>query len=111
MRHIIGDLRVRILKALSGIIEGQPLSRFVPDVIYDVDDVVGGQLIVLKAAIEVRATDPAVGTTDDEIDMARLTGGVHVVPHHADDRPQLRPKPDRRKTSDRRKVTRKDRRS
>ena len=102
-------MRVRILKALTGIIEGQPLSQFLPGCTYDVDDFIGGQLIVLNAAIEVRATDPAVA---DDIDMPRLTGGVNVIqPDKADDRPQLRPKPDRRKTSDRRKVTRNDRRS
>jgi hypothetical protein len=101
-------LRVRILKALTGIIEGQPLSQFLPGFIYDVDDHVGGQLIVLNAAIEVRATDPAVS---DDIDMSRLTGGVHVIPpDKADDRSLLRPKPDRRKTPDRRKVTRNERR-
>jgi len=105
-------LRVRILKAVTGIIEGQPLSHFIPGFIYDVDDFVGGQLMVLKAAIEVRATDPAVDITGDDIDMARLTGGVQVIPQEkADDRPQLPSKPDRRKTSDRRKATRNDRRS
>ena len=105
-------MRVRILKALTGIIEGHPLSQFVPGFVYDVDDVVGGQLIVLRAAIEVRATDPAVYPPHDDIDMARLTGGVQVVaPDSADDRPQLRKKPDRRKVSDRRKITRNDRRS
>ena len=69
-------MRVRILKALTGIIEGQPLSQFLPGCTYDVDDFIGGQLIVLNAAIEVRATDPAVA---DDIDMPRLTGGVNVI--------------------------------
>jgi len=101
-------LRVRILKALTGIIEGQSLSQYLPGFIYEVDDFVGEQLIVLNAAVEVRATDPAV---DDDIDMSRLTGGVHVIPpDKADDRPLLRPKPDRRKTLDRRKATRNERR-
>jgi hypothetical protein len=105
-------LRIRIVNALTGIIEGQPLSQLVPGFVYEVDDLVGGQLIVLRAAIEVRASDPAVDATDEEIDMSRLTGGVHVVPtDKADDRLQLHPKADRRRASDRRKTSRNERRS
>ena len=103
---------MRILQALAGVIEGHSLSQFVPGYVYDVPEAFGRQLIELKAAVEVRATDPAIERESDDIDMARLTGGVQVTPRDkADDGLPLRPKPNRRQTPDRRKVTRNDRRS
>jgi hypothetical protein len=104
-------LRVRILKAVEGIMDGQSLSPYLPGYIYDVDEALGRTLIAMGVAIEVRSTDPAVDSDPDDIDMARLTGGVHVIPpDKADDRIWLRPKPDRRRASDRRKKTRNERR-
>ena len=83
-------MRVRVIRSVEGVIEGRPLSQFVTGYIYEVPDAYGQQLIALEAAIEVRATDPAVGK---EIDMERLTGGVVVVPpDRADDRPERRRK-------------------
>ena len=73
-------MRVRIIKTLTGIIEGRPLSEFLPGFIYDVDDLVGGQLIEFDAAIEVRSTDPAPATDSKDVDLARLAGGVYVLP-------------------------------
>jgi hypothetical protein len=81
-------LRVRILKALTGIMEGHSLSQFLPGYIYDVTESFGLNLMALGTAIEVRSTDPAVS---DDIDMSRLTGGVHVIPpDKAEDRPERR---------------------
>ena len=102
-------MRVRIIKALTGIIEGRPLSEFLPGFIYDVDDLVGGQLIEFDAAIEVRSTDPAPATDskDNDIDLARLSGGVHVLPpDKADDRRVERAERRRtpRQTADRRRT-------
>ena len=98
-------MRVRIVKALTGVIEGRALSEFVPGFIYDVDDLVGAQLIEFDAAIEVRSTDPAPATDSKDVDLARLSGGVRVLPpDKADDR-QIdrrrapRATPDRRRTS------------
>jgi hypothetical protein len=87
-----------------GVIEGRPLSAFLPGFIYDVDDLVGGQLIELDAAIEVRSTDPAPATDskDADVDLARLSGGVRVLPpDKADDRRIERRRTPRR-TADRR---------
>jgi hypothetical protein len=100
-------VRVRITKALTGIIEGRPLSEFLPGFIYHVDDVVGAQLIELGAAIEVRSTDPAPATDskDVDVDLSRLAGGIRVLPpDKADDRRTQRrrvPRP----TADRRSAT------
>ena len=83
-------MRVRVVRSVEGVIEGRPLSQFVTGYIYEVPDAFGEQLIALEAAIEVRATDPAVGK---EIDMERLTGGGGVVPpDRADDRSERRRK-------------------
>jgi hypothetical protein len=85
-------VRVRILKSLNGVIEGRSLSRLLPGYVYDVDSFTGQQLIELKAAIEVRSTDPALATVTDE-DLQRVSGGVIVVPSdRADDRPEGRRK-------------------
>jgi hypothetical protein len=85
-------VRVRILKSLNGVIEGRSLSRLLPGYVYDVDSFTGQQLIELKAAIEVRSTDPALATVTDE-DLQRVSGGVIVVPSdRADDRPERRRK-------------------
>ena len=102
-------VRVRIIKALTGIIEGRPLSEFLPGFIYDVDDLVGAQLIEFDAAIEVRSTDPAPATDskDNDVDFARLSGGVHVLPpDKADDRRIERAERRRtpRQTADRRRT-------
>lgn len=96
-------VRVRIVKALTGVIEGRPLSKFLPGFIYDVEDVVGGQLIALRAAIEVRSTDPAPASDSEDVDLARLSGGVHVLPpDNADERRMDRRRTPRR-TADRRR--------
>lgn len=105
---IIGvtPLRIRILKTLTGVIDGHGLSQYHPGDVYDVSESFGLQLIEMNAAIEVRSTDPTAATTDDDVDVGRLTGGVHVVPPDtADDRPE------RRTTADRRRTTRTDRRN
>jgi hypothetical protein len=99
-------VRVRIIKALTGVIEGRPLSEFLPGFIYDVDDLVGAQLIEFDAAIEVRSTDPAPATDskDVDVDLARLSGGVRVLPpDRADDRSTQRRRTPRR-TADRRRM-------
>ena len=95
-------VRVRIIKALTGVIEGRPLSEFLPGFIYDVDNLVGGQLIELDAAIEVRSTDPAPATDSKDVDLARLSGGVQVLPpDKADDR-RIERRRTPRQTADRR---------
>jgi len=79
-------VRVRILKALAGVIEGHPLSHYIPGHIYEVTDALGLQLAELGAALEVRSSDPV-----DDIELPRLTGGVRVVPSDsAEKRPERR---------------------
>ena len=72
---------------MNGVIEGRPLSQFIPGFIYELDDFMGAQLVELHCAVEVRSTDPVVATEDFD----RLTGGVVIVPpDKADDRPERR---------------------
>ena len=100
-------MRVRITKALTGVIEGRRLSEFLPGFIYDVDEAVGAQLIAFNAAIEVRSTDPAPATDskDVDVDLARLSGGVHVLPpDKADDRRRIERRRTPRQTADRRRT-------
>lgn len=83
-------MRIRIVKALTGVIESHALSQFLNGHVYDVDAFLGAQLVALCAAVEVRSTD-RTESRDDETDMDRLDGGVHVVPpDRSDDRPERR---------------------
>lgn len=86
-------MRIRLVKALDGVLDGLALSQFLPGYIYDVDESVGRQLVAMNAAIEVRSTDPALVTSDNDADghVERLAGGIIVVPpHRAQDRPETR---------------------
>jgi hypothetical protein len=80
-RIIVATVRIRVLKALEGVMEGHSLSQFLPDYIYEVPESIGRQLIAMNAALEVRSTDPVLVTPadDEEGDVARLAGGVIVV--------------------------------
>ena len=83
-------MRVRILHALAGVIEGHSLSQLVPGYIYDVPHALGLQLIEMKMAIEVRSTDATIAQGDD-VDFERLAGGIVIVPaDRAEDRPERR---------------------
>jgi hypothetical protein len=78
-------VRVRIVQAITGVLEGHPLSQFRSGFIYDLSEALGIQLIDMQAAVEVRSTDPL----SDQIDMPRLTSGVHIEqPTKAEDRPE-----------------------
>jgi len=102
-------------------IEGISLSQFVPGNIYQVHQDLGEQLVEMNAAIQVESTDPILATpatSSADVDVERVAGGVIILPPDtADDHwsaeegiIRLRPKPDRRQTSDRRKTRRGDRR-
>ena len=84
-------MRIRILSPLTGVLAGHSLSQFIPGDTYDVPEAFGLQLIAMRAAVEVRATDPLSEPSED-IDMARLTGGIHVL--HVD---KAADHPDRRR--------------
>lgn len=71
-------MRVRILKVLSGIIDGHALSNLLPDLVYDIPEVLCLQLIEMGAATAVTATDHSA-VADDAVDVSRLTGGITVV--------------------------------
>jgi hypothetical protein len=105
-------MRVRILKAVAGVLDGQSLGKFAPGLLYELDDGLARQLISMGCAKEESSHAPALvmRVTDDPLDEARLTGGVRVVPLEtaADDSRQNRrhgamdrrrhPRTDRRKT-------------
>jgi len=107
-------MRVRIIRPLAGILEGQSLGQFTLGLLYEVDDAFARQLISMGGAREETSLEPAlvVRVTDEALDEARLTGGVRVVVFdRADERPND-PAPDRRRgTADRRKRPRTDRRN
>jgi hypothetical protein len=103
-------VRVRILRAVAGVLDGQSLGQFTPGLLYELDDALARQLISMGCAREENSHAPALvrRLADEPLDEARLTGGVRVVPRtKADDDSR----PDRRDgTADRRKHPRTDRR-
>lgn len=104
-------MRVRILKAVAGVLDGQSLGRLTPGLLYELDDALARQLMSMGCAREEKSQAPALvmRAADEPLDEARLTGGVRVVPREAakdDSRPDRRfGIPDRRKhpRTDRRK--------
>jgi hypothetical protein len=106
-------MRVRIIKSVAGVLDGQSLARFAPGLVYDIDDALARQLISMGGAREELSEHPAlvIPVNDERLDEARLTGGVRVIPPEtAHDHPN-EPSPDRRRNlADRRKRPRTDRR-
>lgn len=82
-----------MLKELNGVVDGVSLSSLVPGFVYDVPETTGAYLIELNAARHVRKTDlpTVVDIEGQDVDIAWLTGGVHVVQQEtAHDRPRRR---------------------
>ena len=71
-------MRIRIRRAIAGIVDGVSLSHFVPRLTYDVSDSLGGYLVSTGDADEVPASTPVVESTDDSTDSA-IFGGVIVA--------------------------------
>ena len=102
-------MRVRILRAVAGVLDGQSLGKLTPGLLYELDDALARQLMSMGCAKEEDSQAPALvmRTVDDSLDEARLTGGVRVVPreiatdsdrrHGIADR-RKHPRTDRRKT-------------
>lgn len=103
-------MRVRIFRAVAGVLDGQSLGKLTPGLLYELDDALARQLISMGCAREEKSHAPALvmRVTDEPLDEARLTGGVRVVPRaKADDDARA----DRRQGAvDRRKHPRSDRR-
>jgi hypothetical protein len=103
-------MRVRILKAVAGVLDGQSLGRLTPGLLYELDDLVARQLISMGCAREEKSQTPALvmRAADEPLDEGRLTGGVRVVPRAT---AKDASRPDRRfGIPDRRKHPRTDRR-
>jgi hypothetical protein len=80
-------VRVRILKPLTGIIEGHSLSQFVPGQVYQVSEDFGAQLVEMNAAAEVESNDPLLATpstSSADVDVERVAGGIVVLPPDSD---------------------------
>jgi hypothetical protein len=103
-------MRIRIIKPLAGVLDGQSLAKFAPGLLYELDDALARQLISMGCAREEHSHAPVlvIRVNDDALDEARLTGGVRVVaPETANDVST----PERRRgIADRRKRPRTDRR-
>jgi hypothetical protein len=101
------DVRVRIVRPLTGVIDGIPLSSLVPKFVYDLKAEVAAHLIEMRGAVATGITEPTTIEPLEDVDPAWLTGGVRVLQREtAHDRPPRR-RSSRRPSSDRtRKTTR-----
>ena len=92
---MFNDVRVRIVDAVSGVVNGLPLSSLVPGLVYELDEDVAQRLLDLHAAVAVRSTDsPTVVSLED---ISWRTGGIHISqPDTSHDRPPRRPRTKRR---------------
>jgi hypothetical protein len=90
-------VRIRIRRPIAGVIDGVSLSHFVPGLLYDVSDSLGGYLVSSSDADEVPASTPLEDRSDESTDSA-IFGGVIVASQfdRAADRPAKRPRRKRR---------------
>jgi len=75
-------MRVRILKAVAGVLDGQSLGRLTPGLLYELDDALARQLMSMGCAKEENSQTPALvmRAGDEPLDDGPLIGGVRVVP-------------------------------
>ena len=88
-----GNMRVRILRQSSGIIEGVSLSALHPGVMYDVSEPVATFLVTTGAAFFMASDQPAVVVPlgNPHLTDEQLFGGVTVLQRDkAADRPPRR---------------------
>jgi hypothetical protein len=87
------NVRVRIVKGLAGVMDGVPLSSLVPGFVYELNNHIGGQLLEMCAAKPVRAADPETIKSVEDLDIAWVAGGIHILQSDtAHDRPDHRKK-------------------
>ena len=74
-------MRVRIIRPITGVIEGQPLSQFMPGLVYDVNPLLAFQLIEIHGAVEEPFADTADIIHEDDLEHMEgpMLGGVHVI--------------------------------
>lgn len=73
-------MRIRILKATTGVMDRVSLSRLLPGLTYDVDASLAGHLIAQGAA-QAASSPPALVVPIDVHDphMEHLTGGITIT--------------------------------
>jgi hypothetical protein len=84
-------VRIRIRRAIAGIVDGVSLSHFVPGGSYDVSDSLGGYLVSTGDADAVPASAAVSESTDDGSDSTVFGGVIVANPlEMAADRPRPR---------------------
>jgi len=71
-------MRIRIRRAIAGVIDGVSLSHFVPGLSYDVSESLGGYLVSSGDADIVPGSTSAIASGDDRPDFS-VFGGVIVA--------------------------------
>ena len=72
-------MRIRIRRAIAGIIDGVSLSHLWPGLCYEVSDSLGGYLVSSGDADEIPASAPVAELDERDTDTS-IFGGVVVAP-------------------------------
>ena len=72
-------MRIRIRRAIAGIIDGVSLSHLWPGLCYEVSDSLGGYLVSSGDADEIPASAPVAELDEHDTDTS-IFGGVVVAP-------------------------------
>jgi len=88
-------LRIRIRRAIAGIIDGVSLSHLEPGLAYEVSESLGGYLVSCGDADVVPASAPIVNPDEHQRDHS-VFGGIIVAPPIERDRAADRPPRNRR---------------
>ena len=84
-------MRIRIRRAIAGVVDGVGLSHFVPGGSYEVSDSLGGYLVSTGDADAVPASTPVSESSDDTSDSTVFGGVIVANPLEiAADRPRPR---------------------
>jgi hypothetical protein len=74
-------VRIRILRAVEGVVDGLSLSHLLPGVTYEIESSVARWLVDQGSAEEIPAHKVALATTFEDLgDFSQMAGGVSVTP-------------------------------
>ena len=72
-------MRVRILQAMAGVLDGVSLGHLVPGRTYDLDESLAGYLVSIRSAEAVPEAELLVSENSDELLFEHVSRGVTIT--------------------------------